>query len=195
MLATTESAIVHLVSVCCRRPLLTILLAAILTFFGAAYTYKNIAINTDTEQLISSKLPWRQRDIAYDAAFPQQASTLLVVVDGATPEMAASAAETLAAALAKTQGRFQEVEELGAPDFFKRNGLLFLPKDELQRLTDQLIRAQPFLGALAADPTLRGLAGALRFIPEGERRGASQTQGKPRDGHGEGNTTRTCSRQ
>jgi uncharacterized protein len=174
MLATTESAIVTLVSLCCRRPILTIVLAAILTFFGAAYTYQNIAINTDTDQLISAKLPWRQSELAFDAAFPQQDKTLLVVVDGATPEIAESAAGTLAAGLAKTQGRFQEVKELGAPDFFKRNGLLFLGKDELQRLSDQLIRAQPFLGALATDPTLRGLAGALRFIPEGWRRGAVQ---------------------
>ena len=95
-----------------------------------------------------------------------------MVVDGATPEIAESAAGALASALAKTQGHFQEVAELGAPEFFKREGLLFLSRDELQRLSDQLIRAQPFLGALATDPTLRGLAGALRFIPEGERREA-----------------------
>ncbi len=172
MLETTETAIVKLVNACCRRPVLTLVLATILTCLGAAYTYQNIAINTDTDQLISAKLPWRQRDIAYDAAFPQQASTLLVVVDGATPEIAESAAGALASALAKTQGHFQEVVELGAPEFFKREGLLFLGEDELQRLSDQLIRAQPFLGALATDPTLRGLAGALRFIPEGERREA-----------------------
>ena len=172
MLETTESAIVKLVNLCCRRPILTLVLAATLTCLSAIYTYENIAINTDTDQLISAKLPWRQRDIAYDAAFPQQASTLLVVVDGATPEIAESAAGALASALAKTQGHFQEVEELGAPQFFRREGLLFLSKDELQRLSDQLIRAQPFLGALATDPTLRGLAGALRFIPEGERREA-----------------------
>ncbi len=176
MLATTETAIVALVGACRRRPYLTIVLSLLVALLSAVYTYENIAINTETDQLISSRLPWRQRDIAYDAAFPQQANTLLVVVDGATPELAASAAGTLAAALAKTQGHFQEVEELGAPDFFKRNGLLFLSKDELQRLTDQLIRAQPFLGALAADPTLRGLAGALRFIPEGARRGAVQIE-------------------
>ena len=172
MLETTKSAIVKLVNACRRRPLVTIVLATILTCLGVAYTYQNIAINTDTDQLISAKLPWRQRDIAYDAAFPQQASTLLVVVDGATPEIAEGATNALASALAKTQGRFQEVAELGAPEFFKREGLLFLSRDELQRLSDQLIRAQPFLGALATDPTLRGLAGALRFIPEGERREA-----------------------
>src|SRR5208283_686451 len=104
MLKTTESAIVHLVGACRRRPYLTIVLSLLLALLGAVYTYQNIAINTDTEQLISPKLPWRQRDIAYDAAFPQQASTLLVVVDGATPEIAASAAGTLADALAQTQG-------------------------------------------------------------------------------------------
>ncbi|HTO79616.1 MAG TPA: MMPL family transporter, partial [Methylocystis sp.] len=176
MLATTESAIVALVGACRRRPYLTIVLSLLAALLAAVYTYQNIAINTDTEQLISPSLPWRQRDIAFDKAFPQQANTLLVVVDGATPERADSAAAALTAALAQTQGPFQEVEALGAPAFFKQNGLLFLEKDELQRLMDQLIRAQPFLGALAADPTMRGLAGALRFIPEGARRGAIQLE-------------------
>ncbi|ARN82063.1 MMPL family transporter [Methylocystis bryophila] len=170
MLQSTESAIVALVGACRRRPYLTIVVSLLVALLAGSYAYQNIAINTDTDQLISSKLPWRQHEIAFDAAFPQQDKTLLVVVDGATPELAESAAGRLAAALAKTQGRFQEVEELGAPSFFKQNGLLFLTVDELRRLTDQIIRAQPFLGALASDPTLRGLAGALRFVPEGARR-------------------------
>lgn len=172
MLETIESAIVNLVGACCRRPLLTIVISLFLALVGAIYTYENITINTDTGQLIPSNLPWRQREIAFDAAFPQQVNTLLVVVDGATPELAASAAAKLATQLSKTPGHFQEVEELGAPAFFKQNGLLFVSADELRHLTGQLIRAQPFLGALAADPTLRGLAGALRFLPEGTRHGA-----------------------
>jgi len=141
---------------------------------GVVYTHENVAINTDTSQLISSRLPWRQRELRFDAAFPQQVDTLLVVVDGATPELADSAAKTLAAALAKTHDHIQAVQEVGARSFFEQNGLLFLPVDEMRRTTEQLIRAQPFLGALAVDPTLRGLAEALRFIPEGERRGAIQ---------------------
>ena len=55
--------------------------------------------------------------------------------------------------------------------FFDKNGLLYLSLDEAKTTTDQLIRAQPFLGTLAADPTLRGLAEALGFIPAGVKEG------------------------
>jgi uncharacterized protein len=174
MFESIESMIVSLVRVCCRRSGFTVVLASMMALVGVVYTHENIAINTDTSQLISSRLPWRQRELRFDAAFPQQVDTLLVVVDGATPELADSAAKTLAAALAKTHDHIQAVQEVGARSFFEQNGLLFLPVDEVRRTTEQLIRAQPFLGALAVDPTLRGLAEALRFIPEGERRGAIQ---------------------
>ena len=58
-----------------------------------------------------------------------------------------------------------------AGPFFERNGLLFLSTAEVTRATEQLIRAQPFLATLAADPTLRGLAHALSFIPAGVKAG------------------------
>jgi predicted RND superfamily exporter protein len=62
--------------------------AALATLAAVLFTYEKFAINTDTSEFISSKLPWRQREIQLDAAFPQQVDTLLVVVDGKTPELA-----------------------------------------------------------------------------------------------------------
>lgn len=56
-------------------------------------------------------------------------------------------------------------------DFFLRNGLLFLPLDELQKLVDQVIAAQPIIGTIAADPTLRGIFDALGLALEGVVRG------------------------
>lgn len=176
MFESVESVIINLVRVCCRRAGITVVVASMMALVGVVYTYENIAINTDTSQLISSRLPWRQRELRFDAAFPQQVNTLLVVVDGAAPELADRSAKTLAAALAETHDHIQAIEEVGAPSFFEQNGLLFLGVDEVRRTTEQLIRAQPFLGALAADPTLRGLAEALRFIPEGVKRGAIQIE-------------------
>ena len=96
----------------------------------------------------------------------------LVVVDGATPELADSAAKTLATALASKPEHIEAVYEPEAGQFFESNGLLFLSVDEVRHTTEQLIRAQPFLGTLAADPTLRGLAQALAFIPKGVQEGA-----------------------
>jgi uncharacterized protein len=167
-----EAVVVNVVKACCWRPGLTLLVATVISFGAVSYTYEKFAINTDNSQLISSKLPWRQRELQLDAAFPQQVDTLLVVVDGATPEQASGATKSLTAALAKSPEHIEAVQEIEGGPFFEKNGLLFLSAAEVKRTTDELIRAQPFLATLAADPTLRGLAEALAIIPQGVQAGA-----------------------
>jgi uncharacterized protein len=165
-----EALIVRIVRACCRRPFLVLAVAALATLAAVLFTYEKFAINTDTSEFISAKLPWRQREIQLDAAFPQQVDTLLVVVDGRTPELAANAADRLAAAL-EVRDHIQAVYGAETNRLFDKNGLLYVSADEVRTTTEQLIRAQPFLGTLAADPTLRGLAQALAFIPVGVKEG------------------------
>jgi uncharacterized protein len=166
-----ETAVLKIFRICCVRPALTLILYLLLTLVAVLFTYENFAIHTDTSQLISSRLPWRQRELQLDAAFPQQVDTLLVVVDGASPELANSGAKNLAAALANDREHIETVREIGGGAFFEHNGLLFLSTGEVRHTTEQLIRSQPFLGTLAADPTLRGLAQALAYIPKGVEEG------------------------
>ncbi|MGC1179334.1 MAG: MMPL family transporter [Methyloceanibacter sp.] len=166
-----EKAIAAIAKACCRLPWLTLLVASTITLGAIAYTCEHFAINTDTSALISSSLPWRQRELRLDAAFPQRADTILVVLDGATPELAEAATQALVAALLQKPERIEAVYRPDGGAFFEKNGLLFLPVAEVQRATEQLIRAQPFLGTLAADPTLRGLADALALIPRGVKEG------------------------
>ena len=167
-----ESAIFRIFRLCTARPVLTLVIYLMVTVAAVLFTTENFAIHTDTSQLISSRLPWRQRELELDAAFPQQVSTLLVVIDGTTPELADDGAKRLAVALAADHTHFQSVRETGGGPFFEHNGLLFLSTEDVQATADELIRAQPFLGTLAADPTLRGLAQALGYIPKGEAEGA-----------------------
>jgi hopanoid biosynthesis associated RND transporter like protein HpnN len=167
-----EARIAGLVRACCAYPIATLLIAILLTVGAGAYGCRNFAIQTDTGKLISPDLPWRQRELQLDAAFPHQSDTLLVVIDAATPELADSAAKSLDAALANRPEQIKAVYDPAGGAFFKTNGLLFLSVDEVQTTTDQLIRAQAFLGTLAADPSLRGLAQALGYIPQGVEDGA-----------------------
>lgn len=171
------STIVRVVAACCRWAWLVVAVALGLTTLSGWYAATHFAINTDSGQLISPELPWRQRELAFDAAFPQRADLIVVVVDALTPELAESSARELARSLEKRGDVFQSVSRPDGGAFFEKNGLLFLSRDELAATTEQLIRAQPFLGTLAADPTLRGLAGALSFIPMGVEAG----QAKPDD--------------
>ena len=145
-----RSTIVRIVDTCCRFAWVVVAIAVVLTGLAAEYTRRNFAINTDTTQLISSKLPWRQRELEFEKAFPHRADLIMVVIDAWTPELADGAARRLTAELQKNTDVFKSVQRPDGGPFFDRNGLLFLPKDELINTTETLIRSQPFLCSLAA---------------------------------------------
>ena len=51
--------------------------------------------------------------------------------------------------------------------YFAREGLLFGSEADVAAATGKMVEAQPFLGPLAADPSLRGIAGALDTMLQG----------------------------
>ncbi|HEX2761391.1 MAG TPA: MMPL family transporter, partial [Rhizomicrobium sp.] len=138
-----------------------IILCLLLSGAAAWYTSQNFAMNTDSEQLIDAKVGWRMRQARFDADFPQQSNITVAVIDGVTPEVAESAAARLTEKLSANPRLFTHVRRPDGGAFFSQNGLLFLSLKEVQDTTQQLIKAQPFLGSLAADPSLRGIAGTL----------------------------------
>jgi hopanoid biosynthesis associated RND transporter like protein HpnN len=164
-----------------RRPGLVVLAAAIFCAIAAYYAVGHFDMTSDTAQLISSKVAWRQNEIAMDRAFPQDADTTVVVIDGATPEIAEAAAARLSDALRTHREVIRGVRRPDGGPFFDREGLLLLPTSEVQSATEQLIAAQPFLGALAADPSLRGVMTTLSTLAEGVEQGQTTlgAVGKP----------------
>jgi len=161
------SAIVRTVQFCVRHAWSVIAVGLVLAAASTVYTARNFAIDANIDNLLSSKLEWRQREIAYHKEFPQSLELILVVVDGPTPERAAAATQALTQALAKKTDLFRSVTEQGGGPFFRRNKLLFMPTDRLEGMTGQLTRAGPLIGALASDPSLRGLVQALSFATMG----------------------------
>jgi hypothetical protein len=128
-------------------------------------------MDTDVIHLFPQNLPWRQAERAMDAAFPQRIDPIAVVVDAATPDLADRAAAALEAALVAQPGLFRSVTRPDADPYFRRNVLLFLTLPEVRAATERIIEAQPMLGTLAADPSLRGVARTLELLAEGMRRG------------------------
>src|SRR5882757_10113334 len=133
----------RIVAFCCRWPWAVITVCLALAGGASWYTYQNFAMNTDSEQLIDAKVGWRMRQARFDAAFPQQSNLTLVVIDGATPELAESAAARLTEKLAPNPMLFSHVRRPDGGPFFNQNGLLFLPLKDVQDTTQQLIKAQP----------------------------------------------------
>lgn len=167
-----EKAIENLCTRCCLRPWITLITFLVLTILSGVYIFKNFQINTDTSNLISSKLPWRQKEIAFDKAFPQHSKTIIIVIDAATSEQADEASQKLAYELTKNKTYFEKIILPQSGVFFERNGLLFLKSEEVQDISDKLIRSQAMLNTLASDPTLRGFSTALGYIAQGIQNGS-----------------------
>jgi hopanoid biosynthesis associated RND transporter like protein HpnN len=142
-------------------------LAAAASAVAFGYVARNMAIDTDAAKLISADVSWRKRELAFDAAFPHRADLIAVVVDADTAELAEQATAALTTRLASEPRLFRSVWRPDGGAYFDRAGLLFQSTDELARTTQGLIAAQPLLGTLAGDPTLRGLMDALTLIVEG----------------------------
>ena len=164
------SIVVHIVRACTRFATLTLLIGLVLTAAAGYYTARHFAINTDINTLISSNLDWRQRDQQFDKAFDRD-STILAVIEAPTPEQTNSAATALEQKLKGDKTNFQSMTPLGSGEFFDKNGLLFLPTEELGKITGQFQAAAPLIEIMAGDPSIRGLTGALETGLAGVKRG------------------------
>ena len=147
------------VDFCTRHAWWVILLGLVLAAASSVYTARNFAIKTDVTDLFPRDLPWTQRAFQYQKLFPQP--DILVVVDAPTPELVEQATTQLAHALAARPDLIRSVHQPQSGEFFERNGLLYLPTDEVARLTEGLVQADPLLQTLAADPSSRGSLSAL----------------------------------
>ncbi|NEV02468.1 MMPL family transporter [Bradyrhizobium uaiense] len=162
--------VVSVVRTCTRFALPVVILAVLLSIGAGFYTARNFSINTDINKLISPDLDWRKRDNQFEEAFDRE-RLILAVVEGATPELTSSAAKALTAKLQADKKNFEAITALGSGEFFEKNGLLFLPTEEVGKVTGQLESAAPLIEIMAGDPSIRGLTGALETGLAGVKRG------------------------
>jgi hopanoid biosynthesis associated RND transporter like protein HpnN len=165
-----QSVVVAIVRACTRFASLVVVLGLLLAVGAGYYTSQHFAINTDINSLIAQNLDWRQRDQQFDRAFDRDA-TITAVVEAKTPEMATAASDALYAKLKDDKTNFQSMQQLGTGEFFEKNGLLFLPTEEVAKVTGQFESAAPLIEIMAGDPSIRGLTGALETGLAGVKRG------------------------
>jgi uncharacterized protein len=164
--------VVRMVDFSTAHPWWVLVSAAVIAVAAAYYATMHFAITTDVNDLLSSSLPWRQRDIEYQKVFSNR--TIVAVVTAPTQEQAEQAADRLTARLAQRHGPIRDAWQADGGTFFERNGLLFLAPDQLEQSVQGLVRAQPFVAQLAGDPSLRGAATALGFAAAGVKQGRAQ---------------------
>src|SRR3954454_25007413 len=73
--------LVALVDTCRRAAWLVLAGAILLTGILGYYAATHLSIDANTDRMISPELPWRKRETAYDALFPQTSSVLVIVID------------------------------------------------------------------------------------------------------------------
>ncbi len=171
--------VVAIVRTCTRFASLIVVLSLLLAIGAGFYTVRNFAINTDINTLISPDLDWRKRDNQFGEAFDRD-RLILAVVEAPTPELAGSAAKALAEQLKGDKKNFEAVTPLGSGEFFEKNGLLFLPVEEVGKVTGQLEAAAPLIEIMAGDPSIRGLTGALETGLAGIKRGQAKLENAER---------------
>ena len=124
----------------CAKAVVVISLSTIMTIALAYYTATVIGISTDTTDMLSPKLPFRQNAIALSKAFPQNSDNIVVVIDGPNADLINEAADQIAVQLRKQPKLFGEVFDPAGMGFFKTNGLMYL-KNHLQFLEQFLLKS------------------------------------------------------
>jgi hopanoid biosynthesis associated RND transporter like protein HpnN len=145
------------VGYCVRHFRAVIAVGLILAAASAFYAARHFAIDTDINNLLSAKLPWRHQEIEFHAAFPQTVDIILIDVGAGTPEAARAAAREVEQALADKPDLFHFANDQLDNAFFRRNGLLFLAPDQVKHFTSELATGKPLIAGLVRDPSLRGL--------------------------------------
>ena len=170
-----KSVVVHTVRFCTHYAKTVIFLAVALAGLSVWYTSEHFALNTDISKLISTELPWRQREIAYEKAFPGSHESIIAVVQAPTAELTKLATSDLEQRMRSRSDKFLEVENIAGSPFFQQNGLLFLSTEEVKDTAEKLSKSDPLIGSLATDPSLRGMAEALTTVLAGLKRGEVKT--------------------
>ncbi|MBP1753401.1 MAG: hopanoid biosynthesis-associated transporter HpnN [Geobacteraceae bacterium] len=140
-----------------RNSLLVLFLSLLATVGAVIYTVNHFRIDTEMTDMISDKLPYRKLEKEFQSAFPQFKETIVVVIDADTPEAARIHTGKIAARLREERRLFKGVFAPGSGEFFEKNGLLYLSVKDLDALSENLANAQPLLGLISKDLTLRGL--------------------------------------
>jgi hypothetical protein len=168
------SLIARLVARATARAGLVAIIGLALAGLAIAFAATHFSLSTSEDDLISPKLPYRQAETRLARQFPGLDPPIVVVVEAGTAELAEQSAAALTGKLAGDPAHFTTVWRPDGGPFWAKEGLLFESTADVQSSMKQLIAAEPFLGPMAADPSLRGLTVSLSTALQGVSAGQAQ---------------------
>jgi hopanoid biosynthesis associated RND transporter like protein HpnN len=167
----TQAILPPLVAACSRNRLKVLLIAAFLAAASLWATQTYLGVTTDTGGMFAKTLSWKLRSDALAKLFPQNDDLIVAVVSGRIPEEAEATAAALADRLRQDHTHFQLIRQPDTLPYLQKNAFLLISTEDLTEILNRTIDAQPFLGQLVADPSLRGLFSALGLVVQGVEHG------------------------
>lgn len=143
-----------------KYPRLIMSLALLASCISVFYTVKNMEFLTGRDDLMPRNASFQVDYRAYRAEFGDQ-EEIVAVIESDDAVKSTKAADALFAELNRQKGVFREVFHPGGIPFFRNNGLLFMPLDELKNLRQTLTMAAPVLKDLATAPSVQTLFTSL----------------------------------
>ena len=150
----------RLFSFVAHRPRLILGLALLFSALSVLYTIKNMEFLTGRDDLMPRNAPFQVDYRAYRAEFGDQ-EEIVAVIESDDAERSTRAADALHERLKRETSVFREVFYPGGLPYFRQNGLLFMPLEELQQLRSTLTMAAPVLTDLAVAPSVQTLFTSL----------------------------------
>ena len=150
----------YLFSFISKYPRMILALALLFSSLSVIYTITHMRFLTGRDDLMPRNAPFQVDYHAYRAEFGDQ-EEIVAVIESDDAEKSTRAADALNALLSKDKGVFREVFYPGGLPFFRKNGLLFMPLDDIKNLRKTLTMAAPLLKDLSAAPSVQTLFTSL----------------------------------
>ncbi|NVN90217.1 MAG: MMPL family transporter [Desulfuromonadales bacterium] len=143
-----------------RRPRLILGLALLLSVLSVIYTKQNMEFLTGRDDLMPRNAPFQVDYRAYRQEFGDQ-EEVVIVIESDDAEKATRCGDVLFERLNREKNIFREVFYPGGLPYFRKNGLLFMPLEDIKKLRSTLTMAAPVLKDLAAAPSVQTLFTSL----------------------------------
>lgn len=143
-----------------RHPWAVLTIALALSIISVIYTVKNMEFLTGRDDLMPRNATFQKDYREYRAAFGDQ-EEVVVVVEADDPTLVTRFSDALYGRLIQEKRLFVDLLYPGGMPYFRQNGLLFMPLEELQAMNHTLSMAAPVLKDLAASPSVQTLFSSL----------------------------------
>ncbi len=143
-----------------RHPRLILTTALLLSVCSVIFTQQKMELLTGRDDLMPKNASFQVDYRAYRAEFGDQ-EEIVAVIESEDAEKSTRAADALYERLNREKGVFREVFYPGGLSYFRKNGLLFMPLEDIRNLRNTLTMAAPVLKDLAAAPSVQTLFTSL----------------------------------